>query len=230
MLKYYLKKIVIWYGLLHFWDNVYFCFHDRKKLSPLQELELYRKKLRKEQDWLYPQPFVNIGDFTYGRPRIWAYGEKANVKIGKFCSIANGVLIYLGGEHWLDWASTYPFSVFLRNFSYIKGYPKSKGDITIGNDVWIGSNAKIMSGVTIGDGAVIGANALVTKNVPDYAVWGGVPAKQIKTRFSPETITRLKETAWWDWPLENICAAIPMLQNNDIESLLEYGKTIHHPG
>lgn len=61
----------------------------------------------------------------------------------------------------------------------------------IKDDVWIGAQATIMSGVTIGQGAVIGAKALVTKDVPPYAIVGGVPAKVIKYRFEKEIIDEL---------------------------------------
>ena len=68
----------------------------------------------------------------------------------------------------------------------------------IGNDVWIGADVKIKSGITIGNGAVIGAGAVVTKNIPDFAVVGGVPAKIIKYRFDDETISKLLDSNWWE--------------------------------
>lgn len=55
-------------------------------------------------------------------------------------------------------------------------------EVVIGNDVWIGMRVIIMPGVKVGDGVVIGAGAVVTKNVPDFAIVGGVPAKGIKYR------------------------------------------------
>jgi acetyltransferase-like isoleucine patch superfamily enzyme len=101
---------------------------------------------------------IEIGEYTYGRPEIYADYWPCKVKIGKFCSIAKGVQIFLDAEHRVDWVTTYPFPV-LPDFPEaieIKGHPCAKGDVIIGNDVWIGSEAIILSGVTIGDGAVIG--------------------------------------------------------------------------
>lgn len=70
--------------------------------------------------------------------------------------------------------------------------------VVIGNDVWIGAYAKIVEGVRIGDGAVIAAGAVVTKDVPPYAIVGGVPAKIIKYRFEEKQIKQLLELKWWN--------------------------------
>ena len=86
--------------------------------------------------------------------KILSWGENTKLKIGKFCSIADNVTIFLGGEHRNDWVSTYPFNALLKNYEHIEGHPKSKGDVIIGNDVWIGSRVVILSGVKIGDGAI----------------------------------------------------------------------------
>lgn len=96
---------------------------------------------------------------------------------------------------------------------------ENKGDTHIGNDVWIGYEAIIMQGVTIGDGAIIAGRAVVAKDVPPYTVVGGIPAKPIKKRFSPQTIERLLTLRWWDWPMERIEKNIAAIQNGSLAEL-----------
>ena len=95
----------------------------------------------------------------------------------------------------------------------------NKGDIVIGNDVWIGYDAVIMAGVTIGDGAIIGTRAVVTKDVEPYSIVGGVPAKEIRKRFSPEVIKKLMEIQWWNWPIEKIRDAITDIHSSNVDAL-----------
>ena len=95
----------------------------------------------------------------------------------------------------------------------------NKGDIVIGNDVWIGYDAIIMAGVTIGDGAIIGTRAVVTKDVEPYSIVGGVPAKEIRKRFSTDIIARLQELQWWNWDADIIRNSIKAIQEGDLGSL-----------
>ena len=104
----------------------------------------------------------------------------------------------------------------------IAGYPKTKGNVVIGNDVWIGTETIIMSGVIIGDGAVIGARAVVTKNVPPYTIVAGNPAKVVKRRFDDETIQRLLDVKWWSWSDLKIKEALPLLLNDEIDKFLKF--------
>lgn len=134
------------------------------------------------------------------------------------------LLFYWGGEHRVDWITTYPFNGLIDSFNFIKGHPLTKGDVYIGNDVWIARDAKIMSGVTIGDGCVIAANALVTSDMPPYSVYGGVPAKLIKYRFSHSNIKKLIKMQWWNWEDEILCNAIPILQSKSINEIYDYYK------
>jgi acetyltransferase-like isoleucine patch superfamily enzyme len=164
-----------------------------------------------------------IGDFTYGNPRIIHFGENARLTIGKFSSIAENVTIFLGGNHRIDWVSTYPFT-FLKNLfpnaANIQGHPATKGDVVVGNDVWIGEGATILSGINIGDGAVVAAGSVVTKNVRPYEVVGGNPARHIKLRFSDAQIQRLLQIQWWNWEIEKIQNEVAFLCDSDIETFL----------
>jgi len=163
-----------------------------------------------------------IGEFSYGIPTVWSWGEPATLVIGKFCSFAGEINILLGGNHRVDWVTTYPFSAINQwpEAAHIQGHPATNGDVTIGNDVWIGYRATILSGVTIGDGAVVGANALVTRDVPPYAIVGGNPAATIRMRFPDDIIKRLLEVCWWNWDVERIRRQLPLLMQPDINEFL----------
>src|SRR5215475_2905917 len=106
-----------------------------------------------------------IGLGTYGRPEILYYDAGATLKIGNYCSIAPGVKILLGGEHHVEYVTTYPFSMLLNEAKDLPGYPYNKGNVIIGNDVWIGQDAMILSGVRVGDGAVIAGRCVVRRDV-----------------------------------------------------------------
>ena len=161
-------------------------------------------------------PQHDIGAHSYGGLTVRQFDKVTQLTVGKYCSFAAEVQVMLGGEHRLDWVTTYPFNVVDAQHTGIKGHPKSKGNVTIGNDVWIGREAIIMSGVTIGDGAVVAARALVVKDVAPYIVVGGNPAKLIKPRFDSQTIDDLLQIAWWNWPEARISAAMPLLLQGDI--------------
>jgi len=205
--------------------------YDKKTNAeePLEEFRKVRRLLQNDRKRDYPDSNIEFGDFTYGNPKIWNWDKNLKCIIGKYCSIAFGTTILIGGEHRYDWLSTYPFSAYINFFSNsINENTSVEGDIIIGNDVWIGSDVKILSNVVIGNGAVIGANSLVKKGsvIPDYTIWAGVPAKQIKKRFSDDTIEKLLRIKWWDWSDEDILKVIPILQSGDILSLINYYKNI----
>jgi len=165
-----------------------------------------------------------IGKYSYGNPQVISYGNSGKLKIGNYCSIADGVTIFLGGDHRTDWATTFPFTIFKRKWpqgAKISGHPATKGDIVIGHDVWIGHSATILSGVTIGHGAVVANHAVVMADVPDYGIAIGNPARTFKKRFSDEVIARLLRLQWWNWTDEEIGEALPLMLSQDIELFLE---------
>lgn len=131
---------------------------------------------------------VKVGQETYGAIRVLNWGEKELLLIGSYCSIAQEVMFVLNADHKINAVSTYPFCNKLLKYG-LEGL--SKGNIVVGDDVWIGYRAIIMSGVNIGQGAIVAAGAVVTKDIPPYAVVGGVPARIIKYRFSDETIQEM---------------------------------------
>ncbi len=165
----------------------------------------------------------SIGDHSYGRPKVRFPESGAKLTIGRYCSIADDVNIMLGGNHRLDFVTTYPFGAMTGVWpeaSGLEGYAQTRGDVVIGHDVWLGSGCMILSGITVGDGAVVAARAVVTKDVPPYGVVGGNPAKLIRRRFDDATVERLLAARWWDLPRERIVPLIPLLQSADIEGLL----------
>jgi len=169
----------------------------------------------------YPQYKIGTGTYSYGgKLEVLSWGEGANLSIGNYCSIAEGVTILLGGEHRIDWITTFPFSVLWDEAKHITGHPKTKGDVIIGSDVWLGMECMISSGVTIGHGAVIGARTVVTKDVPPYAVAAGNPAKIVKYRFNEQIINDLLKIEWWNWDREKIVKNIEYLQSDRIEEFI----------
>jgi acetyltransferase-like isoleucine patch superfamily enzyme len=167
-----------------------------------------------------------IGDWTYGRPNILDWHDGTQLKIGKFCSIARDVKIVVGGEHHLDWVTTYPFPKLWPGCAPGESpvVTRSKGDVIIGNAVWIGTSALILSGVTIHDGAVIGAGSVVTKDVPAYGIVAGNPARLLRHRFEPTVVEQLQNIAWWNWPQEKIRQAWPLLMAPDIQAFVEWSE------
>ena len=143
-----------------------------------------------------------IGDYSY----VETGCRIAYAQIGRFCSIAPGATIGLEAHPVRDYVSTHPI-FYLRapgvGYDFVDHSKRSDYQHTIvGHDVWIGANALIMDGISVGHGAVIGAGAVVTRDVPPYAIVGGVPAKLIRYRFDGEIIERLLAVRWWDRPAE----------------------------
>lgn len=171
-------------------------------------------------------PQYPIGRESYaGNLNVLAWGEGAGLSIGHFCSIGNNVTIFLGGDHRMDWVTTFPFSVFWEEARGIAGHPRTKGDVVIGSDVWLGDGCTILSGVRIGHGAVVGTRAVVTRDVPPYAIVAGNPATLVRHRFDEATVQALLAIAWWEWPKERIVAELPTLLSGRVAEFVARNAT-----
>lgn len=142
---------------------------------------------------------LSVGAFSY----INGKGRFTNVRIGRYCSIAEGVEIGYP-EHPTDWLSTSPVQYIRPGWSAVVGDWKRVSHTTtketvIHHDVWIGVGAFLRTGITVGTGAIIGAHAVVTKDVPPYSIVVGNPGRVIRTRLSPELIDELLKTKWWEF-------------------------------
>lgn len=156
-----------------------------------------------------------VDDYSY-------IGHNSNflrTNIGKFCSISRNVNCGLG-SHPTNFISSSPIFFSPNSATGINWVTKEgifdelPKPTFIGNDVWIGMNVTIPGGVSIGDGAIIAAHSVVTKNVPPYAIVGGVPAKIIKFRFSKDIISRLEELQWWNFPEKSLKHNLSKFQKN----------------
>ncbi|WP_058855271.1 CatB-related O-acetyltransferase [Nocardia jinanensis] len=182
---------------------------------------------------LLTSPLIEVGEFSYyddpddpttfeTRNVLYHYGPEKLI-IGKFCALATGVrFIMNGANHRLDGPSTFPFptmgGAWSRHIDLLSELP-NRGDTVVGNDVWFGNGATVMPGVRIGNGAIIGAGAVVTRDIPDYGIVGGNPARLIRNRYDGSEIARLLAVAWWDWPVEHITEHVRVIMSGSIADL-----------
>ena len=149
---------------------------------------------------------THLGEATY----IGKESRLFNTQIGKYSCIGPRVIV-IRGEHPLNFVSMHPAFYSIKKqagftfcqsqkFEEMRYVDTEKNvSIKIGNDVWIAADCRILEGVTIGNGAAVLAGAVVTKDVPPYAIVGGVPAQIVKYRFNQEQIDDLLQIEWWNW-------------------------------
>jgi len=155
---------------------------------------------------------VSVGRYSY----ISGHAELNNVEIGSFCSIGSSLMNHLGNHPSRTFVSTSPVFYMpnapVPSFSEKETFPSYGGKVKIGNDVWIGQEVLLMDGVTIGNGAIVAARSVVSRDVPPYAIVGGVPARLIRYRFDEETIQQLESFQWWDKEIEWIKSNVDAFQ------------------
>lgn len=152
--------------------------------------------------------FCSMGSFSYSASTL-----PSDMKVGRFCSIAPNVNI-MGTQHPTNRFTSSPLTYNSRFVDLVKRDFHKDYDVIpfemelqppiVGHDVWIGENSTLKGGITIGHGAIIASNSVVTKDVPPYAIVGGIPAKIIKYRFDENTIQRLLTSKWWDYHITDL--------------------------
>lgn len=168
--------------------------------------------------------FANFGAFTYCQ----SPGLILPLEAGRYCSIALGTRV-MGPAHPVDWVSSHfwPWRWHMNDLARrefgrdmpIRHFQTDLGVVRIGNDVWIGQDVLIKAGITIGDGAIVAAGSVVSKDVPPYAIVGGVPARIIRMRFDDATVGRLLASRWWDYNYVDFASLDPTDPNRFLDGL-----------
>lgn len=205
---------------------------------------MWYRSLRAKSVWIDPTATVGQSNEFCGYNKVYGEAYLINCRVGRlsyigpnsviaycdmgaFCSIGAEVRIGLG-VHPTNWISTHPafYSDAKQcgcSFVVEAKYEENRR-ISIGNDVWIGARAMVMDGVSVGHGAVIAAGAVVTRDVPPYAIVGGVPARLLRMRFDAQVIAELMEWEWWDLPFHDLQKLATFFSNDNQWSVMQLKK------
>ena len=164
---------------------------------------------------------LTVGANTYGLPTVFVSHPEDRVSIGRYCSIAPGVVFVPGGLHPLSTVSTFPFRLRW-NLEVVDSAVGRHGPITVDDDVWLCTGSTILSGVRIGTGGVVAAGAVVVEDVAPYQVVGGIPARPIGERFDQGTAAALAASRWWEWPEAEIQRTLPLMEGGRVQEFLAY--------
>lgn len=177
------------------------------------------------QGWNVLHGDATVLNCTFGRFTYVSGGVVSNSDIGAFTSIGPDVRVGGMGRHPTTMLTTHPafYSTLKqagRTFvseNHFDEHIRTK----IGNDVWVGAKAIVLDGVQVGDGVIIAAGAVVTRDVPPYAIVGGVPARIMRHRFDEVRVARLLELRWWEWPLEQLSRQCTVFRATDPHVLFD---------
>lgn len=196
-----LLKNPISYWIRWIINKFIFLIRNNRKYVKIDYMSYVTNSTMEEYTTIYQNVRVHnskIDSFSYIANDTTIIG----VNIGKFCSIGPNCKIGLGIHPTKDFISTHPIFYSLQSHLKIvfsdKNYINEFNEVNIGNDVWIGTNVIIKDGINIGNGSIIGAGSIVTKDIPDYAIYAGNPAKLIRYRFEKDEIDKLLKIKWWD--------------------------------
>ncbi len=185
-------------------------YADKSRIADIFERQFDRTR------FMRPKHITKRGKYSYG-PLCDHWLVES---VGAFCGFAPGSDVV--ENHAMGYISTHPFLYYGTSDAHPMIYDGYKGEpgylenvrpkghadklrrVKVGSDVWLGKNVIITNGANIGNGVIAGAGAVITKDVPDYAVVAGVPARIIRYRYTREQIEALNEIRWWDWPDERI--------------------------
>ena len=173
------------------------------------------RRFRLVQQFGAGNPNLSMGYGSYmSKTDIHCWRDGFSITVGRYCSLATNLTFILGGEHDINWVSTYPFinNWNMAELSHINT-PKCRGNIVIEDDVWIGHGVTILSGTTIETGAVVGAGAVVRGKISPYSIVVGNPGRVIRRRFDDHLCDDLLASRWWELDKDQLAPLVQYMND-----------------